>query len=237
MEEKLSGIVLNGISYGENDKILNIFTLEKGLISAKIKGVKKAGAKLKFAAQPFCFAEFILRKGRAGYTVINASLIESFYSIREDIIKLYSGSAVLEFVRRFYRESIVSEQLFFLVIEGLKDIAFKGDALTALASFFISALTQAGYALNLEGCARCGCSSCNRAFFDYFDGSFYCEQCFKGEGREINPDTMLALIELKKGESVDKERASRALKLIDYYLEFKTEERIDSLKELLKILA
>ena len=50
MEEKVSGIVLGGISYGENDKILKLFTLEKGLISAKIKGVKKAGAKLKFAS-------------------------------------------------------------------------------------------------------------------------------------------------------------------------------------------
>ncbi|MBQ0098986.1 MAG: recombination protein O N-terminal domain-containing protein, partial [Firmicutes bacterium] len=46
MEEKLSGIVVSSISYGENDKILNIFTLEKGIVSAKIKGVKKAGAKL-----------------------------------------------------------------------------------------------------------------------------------------------------------------------------------------------
>ena len=62
MEEKISGIVLGGISFGENDKILNIFTLEKGVISAKIKGVKKAGAKLKFASEPFCFAEFIFMK-------------------------------------------------------------------------------------------------------------------------------------------------------------------------------
>ena len=59
MEEKLSGIVLGGVNFSENDKILNIFTLEKGVISAKIKGVKKAGAKLKFASEPFCFAEFI----------------------------------------------------------------------------------------------------------------------------------------------------------------------------------
>ena len=62
MEEKMSGIVLSAVSVGENDKILNIFTLEKGVVSAKIKGVKKAGAKLKFASEPFCFAEFIFDK-------------------------------------------------------------------------------------------------------------------------------------------------------------------------------
>ena len=62
MEEKLSGIVLGGVNYGENDKIINVFTLEKGVVSAKIKGVKKAGAKLKFASEPFCFAEFVFFK-------------------------------------------------------------------------------------------------------------------------------------------------------------------------------
>ena len=62
MEEKLSGIVVGGVNYGESDKILNIFTLEKGMVSAKIKGVKKAGAKLKFASEPFCFAEYVFSK-------------------------------------------------------------------------------------------------------------------------------------------------------------------------------
>ena len=45
MEEKLSGIVLSGINYGESDKIINVFTPEKGVVSAKMKSVKKAGAK------------------------------------------------------------------------------------------------------------------------------------------------------------------------------------------------
>ncbi len=237
MEEKLSGIVLGGISYGENDKILNLFTLEKGLISAKIKGVKKAGAKLKFASQPFCFAEFILRNGKAGYTVINASLIESFYSLREDIFKYYAGGAVLEFVKRFYRENILSPEAFFAVIQGLKNIAFGDKPLCALVEFFVLELREAGYALELDGCVTCGKKTANRMFFDYSNGGFYCDECFNGAGREINPDTFTALnIAVNKGE-LNREQAVRALRLIDYYLENKTEERIASLKELLKMLA
>ena len=78
MEEKMSGIVLGGVNFSENDKILNILTLEKGVISAKIKGVKKAGAKLKFASEPFCFAEFIFSKNLDKRTVIGASLLIVF---------------------------------------------------------------------------------------------------------------------------------------------------------------
>ena len=124
MEEKLSGIVLNGVQYGESDKILNIFTLEKGTISAKIKGVKKAGAKLKFASEPFCFAEFIFSEVSNRRTVIGASLIESFYALRENIVKYFAGGTILEFIRRFAKENIVSKELFMLSIKTLKDICY-----------------------------------------------------------------------------------------------------------------
>ena len=113
MEEKMSGIVLGGISFGENDKILKIFTLEQGVVSAKIKGVKKAGAKLKFASEPFCFAEFIFSKRGDMRTVIGASLIDSFYPVREDIVKYFASGTVLEFVKRFYKENIASKDAFF----------------------------------------------------------------------------------------------------------------------------
>ncbi len=237
MEEKVSGIVINAISYGENDKILNVFTLEKGLISAKIKGVKKAGAKLKFASQPFCFAEFILRMGKAGYTVINASLIESFYAIRQDIVKYYSGMSVLEFVRKFYKENILSEQTFLTVVNALKEIAFGDNPTVSLVKFFICALDGVGYALNLNGCAVCQKFQTLRTFFDYSNGAFYCENCFNGEGREINPDTFISLYKISVGEQVSADSAIRALRLIDYYLKNKAEEKLSSLQEMLKILS
>ena len=136
MEEKISGLVLGGVNFSENDKILNIFTLEKGVVSAKIKGVKKAGAKLKFASEPFCFAEFIFSKTADKRTVIGASLIDSFYPLREDIKKYFAGGAVLEFVKRFYKESMVDEIEFFLAVNALKEIAYGDNPLSALIKFF-----------------------------------------------------------------------------------------------------
>ena len=62
MDYKTDALVLRASDYGENDKIVTLFSLQYGKISAALKGVKKAGAKLKFAAQPFCFAEYVLAK-------------------------------------------------------------------------------------------------------------------------------------------------------------------------------
>ncbi len=236
MEEKLSGIVLKGISYGENDKILTVFTLEKGLISAKIKGVKKAGAKLKFASEPFCFAEFVLSSSSNKRTVIGATLIESFYPLRENLIKYYAGATILEFVLRFSKENIVDKELFFTVIEGLKELAYSEKEPTfVLTKFLLQSLKETGYALNLNCCARCGCEEFDRAFFDYNSGCFYCEDCFDGKGREINVETFRIL----KGVSLGELRQAdfvKPLRLLNYYLVNKCEEQITSFKELLNLV-
>ena len=57
MEIKVDAIVIRTADYGESDRMLTLFTLQRGKLSAAAKGVRKAGAKQRFAAHPFCFAE------------------------------------------------------------------------------------------------------------------------------------------------------------------------------------
>ena len=66
METKIiKGIVLSSYDYKEKDKLVEIFSAEQGKIIAILKGCKAPSAKLKFAFQPFCFAEFsIIRSGK-----------------------------------------------------------------------------------------------------------------------------------------------------------------------------
>ena len=47
MNYKVNGITLFGVNYRESDKILTLFTLEKGKIGAAARGVRKANAKMK----------------------------------------------------------------------------------------------------------------------------------------------------------------------------------------------
>ena len=236
MEEKLSGIVLGGVSVGENDKILNVFTIEQGVVSAKIKGVKKAGAKLKFASQPFCFAEFIFAKTGKNRTVIGASLIESFYPLREEITKLYAGSVVLEYCKKFLKEGIESKELFTLTINSLKNLAYLDQSAEyILCDFLVKALALSGYALNFNGCFECADQIKNRVFFDYSVGGFYCEECKTAWSREISIFTYLALKKIIDGEKVQKQDCVKPLKLLEYYLKEKAEVTLYSLKELINL--
>ena len=236
MEEKQNGIVLGGVNYSESDKILNIFTLEKGIVGAKIKGVKKANAKLKFASEPFCFAEFIFSTNGQKRTVIGASLIDSFYPVRENIEKYFCASTVVEFIKHFYKEEMVDEKEFFLAVNALKDIAYTKNHLSALVKFLIDALKNFGFSLSLSGCFHCQTEIKGRTFFDYKSGAFLCEDCLEEGCREINGTTLMALQKAEKGQLDDEHQGTKkALKLLEFYILNRAEESLNSLSELNKI--
>ena len=236
MEEKFNGLVIAKTDFGENDRIVKIFTLEKGTVSASLKGVKRAGAKLKFASEPFCFAEFTFSERAGRRTVTGASLKDSFYPVRENIIKFFAGGTVLEFIRRFAKEEITSPKLFFAAIEGLKELAYgESSPHYTLCRFLLAALTITGYAINTDGCFNCGKEIETRVFFDAFSGGFLCGNCFNGEGREINSATYFALKNIAAEKAATDEETLFALRLLDFYIKNKTEEKLNSLQELLKI--
>lgn len=235
MEEVVKGIMLGGVNYGENDKILNVFTMEKGVVSARIKGVKKAGAKLKFCSEPFCFAEYVLFCSGEKSSVIGASLIDSFYPLRENLDKFYCASATAEFVRRFLKSGMVSPETFSLVCNTLKELAYGDEEpFSVCVKFFLSVLRLSGYGLNLDGCVSCGNEINERPFFDAESGGFFCEKCASG-GREINYATLRALIKAENGERLGREEAKFALRLIEFYVGVKTEEKLTSLKQLIRL--
>ena len=238
MEQKVNGLVIKSVNYGENDKILTIFTMEKGVICAKIKGVKKAGAKLKFSAEPFCFAEYVLSVKGNFSTVTGASLHDSFYPLRENIINYYAGAIILEFIKKFCPENTEFSQLFLQVISALKDLAYgENKAIFVLVKFVIQALSAIGYATELDKCFACGEQVERRAFFNFEDGAIYCENCATEKEVEISVNTYYALRDILNGEVITESKyLIRAFNMLMHYLGVKTGEKISSVDEFLKFI-
>ncbi|MBO5328139.1 MAG: DNA repair protein RecO, partial [Clostridia bacterium] len=90
MEVKTEAIVLKAVDYKDNDKLLTLFSPTLGKITAGARGVKKPTAKLAFATQPFCFAEYVLAEKGGRYTVTSAYLHESFFALREDVTRYFA---------------------------------------------------------------------------------------------------------------------------------------------------
>ena len=239
MEQIVNALMLRAIDYNENDKILTLLTAENGKISAGIKGVKKAAAKLKFAAQPFCFAEYVLSRRGERYTVINASECESFYELRTDINKFYAASAVCEAANALTFEGDDCREVFYECVKTLTAIC-EGEESSALIKFLLFALKTSGYGINAENCVQCGASLSgeNKLRFDMDAGSFTCGECGNGAGASR---VTYNVIRKTQGKSYEEEFITadgekRALRLIREYLSYKLNLAFNSLSEYIRML-
>ena len=236
---KVNALMLRAVDYGENDKILTLLTDGLGKISAGIKGVKKAGAKLKFAAQPFCFAEYILSGRGDRYTVTQASETESFYELRTDINKFYAASAVCEVADRLTFGSADDAAVFTLAVQALSNIC-NSDERSALIRFLLSALAASGYTLGMDSCSECGArlTSSPKMRFDMNAGAFTCWDCGTGYGTGGATYNVLRMCAGRTYEPayITDEGYKRALRLLREYIVFKTDARCAGLSEYIRLL-
>ena len=231
--------MLRAVDSGENDKILTLLSAELGRISAGLKGVKKAGAKLKFAAQPFCFAEYVLAKRWDRYTVIGCSETESFYDLRTDIMKFYAASAAAEAALSLTFEGGECAEIFYEIVKTYSNMC-TGDEGEALISFLAFALEKSGYAINTENCPHCGRSLLgeDRLRFDMSAGAFTCADCCEGPGASRVTYNVLRKISGKPYEEdfICGDGRKRALRLIREYFLYKTDNAFKALSEYIRLL-
>lgn len=239
MEIKVNALVLRATDYGENDKILTLLTAEHGKISAGIKGVRKAGAKLRFAAQPFCFAEFILNARGDRYTVINASENESFYDLRTDIMKFYAASSVTEAAQGLTYEDDDCTDIFAESVKTLSAMC-TGDECEPLIKYLLFALKASGYGIALDNCTECGAplTDCEKLRFDPAMGAFTCYDCGSGAGASRVTYNVLRKVEGKsyENEYITPDGKKRALRLIREYFSYKLSASFNSLSEYIRLL-
>lgn len=239
MEIVVNAVMLRSADYNENDKILTLLTAERGKIIAGIKGVKKAAAKLKFAAQPFCFAEYVLASRGDKYTVINAAEGESFYDLRTDINKLYAASAACEAADALTYEGDDCREIFYGLVKALSE-ACSGDECEALIRFLIFALRQSGYGISADNCVFCGkaLTGEDRLRFDMDAGSFACADCGTGPGASRVTYNVLRKISGKPYEEgfITPDGQKRALRLIREYFAYKHNASFKSLSEYIRLL-
>ena len=227
MEIKVDALVLRTADYGESDRMLTLFTLQNGKLSAAAKGVRKAKARLNFAAQPFCFGEYVLAQKGERYTVISAFATDAFYGLRMDVGKLYAAASLAGLCDAVLPEGLVNEELFLLAVTALGEMCEKEET-EALISFFLRLLTLSGYMIDLSACAD----------FDFSGGCFTCEDCARGS--RVRESTF-QLLRKCAGMEYDPayilpEAGKRALRLLYLYFTRKTETQVKALSQYIDFL-
>lgn len=195
MEEVITkGIVLNSVDYKEKDRLVEIFSLERGKLQCLLKGCKTQNAKLKFAFQPFCFAEFLL-VDKSGYKVVkNATLIDSFFEISQNTANYYLSTTMLEIIRNVVGYNEPNVQLFLHLLTSLKNICYdEKDAQMVVIKFCLTVLENQGYKLSFKNCSSCKIPLTSQKFLNIDSGEFVCKACASLNHLKISDSAFSAL--------------------------------------------
>jgi len=156
---KTEAVVLRSIRYGEADRILHLYTPQRGRLSGIAKGVRKTRSRFGGRLEPFCRVELVLHEGRSDLlTVTSAQTLAPYSKLRSNGAAIDAAARACDAVNRLFGEAEPSEPVFHLLCNELAlldaDAAHAGHA-NQLA-FRLKLLVAGGFAPYLAACASCG---------------------------------------------------------------------------------
>lgn len=185
MEERnytTDAINLKSYDLSDADKIILMYSRDKGLIRGVAKGVKKPKSKLGARMDSLIANTLMFAKGKSLDRICQAQSINTFNESRHDIDKLMCSSYISEVVSNFgVEEDPCSKEVYDLLYKALDKISHsktKKDVLIAVIKFQLKMMLISGFSLELDSCLCCGERVLNKdMYFSQDMGGIICEEC------------------------------------------------------------
>jgi DNA repair protein RecO (recombination protein O) len=157
---KTEAIVLRSIRYGEADRVLHLYTPDRGRVGAIAKGVRRARSRFGGRLEPFFRVALMLYEGRGELlTVTAAETVAAHAGLREHHFSLDAAARACDAVGRLFDSGDPNPAAYHLLANELAlldaDPKAHGTRSNALA-FRLKLLLAAGFAPQLSSCATCG---------------------------------------------------------------------------------
>jgi DNA repair protein RecO (recombination protein O) len=181
---KTEAIVLRSLRYGEADRILHVYTPQRGRVSAIAKGVRRVRSRFGGRLEPFFRLQLDLHEGRGELlTVTGAQTVEAYPRLRSDARALDAAARACDAVGRLFETGEPHPNVFNLLCRRLSLLdEGASDGMPALAqpqrtelgsseprsiggsgggrgdalAFRLKLMLAAGLAPQLGACAGCG---------------------------------------------------------------------------------
>jgi DNA repair protein RecO (recombination protein O) len=185
---KTEAVVLRSFRFGEADRVLHLYTLDRGRVGAVAKGIRKTKSRFGARLEPLSHVELMLHQGSGELqTVTGVELVRSHHDVREQQYRLGVGLLGAEAMLRLYTEQEANARAFqaltrFLdLLDELEPAGAARPALDPLAlSFQLKLLWLSGYLPHLTSCANCGSETEPLVGYSAKAGGAVCRNC--GEG-------------------------------------------------------
>lgn len=176
MLQKVEGMVIRKVDYGESNVILTLFTRENGKIGVMARGAKKPKSRLSSVAQLFTYGHFVFQQSRGLGTLNQGEIIDSFRGIKEDLFKTAYCAYMVEFLDKVTEEKSPQPFLFEHLWQSFNLVNEGADPEVITFIFEIKMLQQAGIGPQVNHCSNCGNTEGQFAF-SIREGGFLCERC------------------------------------------------------------
>lgn len=175
---KTEGVVLGEVRFKDTSKILTLYTRKMGKISVMAQGAYRPKSQLIATTQPFSFCEFQLQKGRNFYYISQADLIESFYSIRDNMERIIYGFYILELLEKSTPDEEENEKIFMLLVKGLNILSkIESEYLKFIIAYELKFISFLGYRPYINRCVVCNNELNSNLRFSKSLGGIICNNC------------------------------------------------------------
>ncbi len=180
MQTTVKGLIIREQTIGESDRLVTLLSDEFGLIKAFVRRAKNYKNQNLSSTSLFVYGEFKIYKGKDAYVIDNASPIEVFFDLRNDIEKLALAQYFAQLTYYLGSEEQPSREMLRLILNALHLIC-KGSKNMKLikAAVEMRMLCLGGYMPDILACYRCGEYESETMFFDVEEGCIYCKDCFR----------------------------------------------------------
>ncbi len=193
MKEQFTTNTINLKSYNisESDKIILMYSKEKGLIKGIAKGIKKTTSKLGGRMDLLVANKMMLNKGRNLDTICQAEALNTFFNLRNDMNKLFYSLYCAEIIANFGIENDPNSEdifnLFYNFLENMADSKTKEQIMLCVLRFQLKIMDITGYSIELKNCIKCSSEirESDDVYFCAEQGGILCKSCAENVSKKI----------------------------------------------------
>ncbi|NLV71169.1 MAG: DNA repair protein RecO [Actinobacteria bacterium] len=172
-------LVIGSMRYRDADRIVTLYTRERGRLGAVAKGVRRTKSKVGGRLEPFTLVRTSLYAGRNLYTVVGVETLRTFQGVRDELFRMEEGARLFTAVRHLFPAEEGSAPAFNLLVRGIARLAEAEERSVAAGVVLatrLKLLGLLGYAPEMSCCARCGGGGQLYGFSPSL-GGMVCESC------------------------------------------------------------
>ena len=175
-------INLKSYNLSESDKIIVMYSKDKGLIRGVAKGVKKPKSKLGARMDLLVANKLMLYKGKNLDRICQAEALNTFNKTRQNMDKIFYSMYITEVVNNFGIENDpCSKEVYEILYKALDKISNSENTtqiLIAAIKFQIKMMQISGFGIELDTCLCCGEHIYNKnMYFSAQMGGIICTEC------------------------------------------------------------